>query len=86
MKAFRIYGPRDGRYEELPDPQIGPDDALLRPRAVTVCGTDLEIYQGTMFYFTSGLASTRSSWGMNGLPRYCRWEQTSRTLNRATKW
>ena len=56
MKAFRIYGPRDGRYEELPDPLIGPDDALLRPRAVTVCGTDLEIYQGSMFYFTSGLA------------------------------
>lgn len=56
MKAYRIYGPRDGRYEELPDPVIGPNDALLRPRAVTVCGTDLEIYQGTMFYFTSGLA------------------------------
>jgi len=56
MKAYRIYGAHDGRYEELPDPEIGPDDALLRPRAVTVCGTDLEIYQGTMFYFTSGLA------------------------------
>lgn len=56
MKAYRIYGPRDGRYEELPDPVIGPDDAMLRPRAVTVCGTDLEIYEGTMFYFTSGLA------------------------------
>jgi L-iditol 2-dehydrogenase len=56
MKAYRIYGPFDGRYEELPDPQIGPNDALLRPRAVTVCGTDLEIFQGTMFYFTSGLA------------------------------
>ena len=57
MKAYRIYGPHDGRYEELPDPQIGPDDALLRPRAVTVCGTDLEIYQGTMFYFTSGMST-----------------------------
>jgi L-iditol 2-dehydrogenase len=56
MKAYRIYGPRNGRYEELPDPAIGPHDVLLRPRAVTVCGTDLEIYQGTMFYFTSGLA------------------------------
>jgi L-iditol 2-dehydrogenase len=56
MKAFRIYGPHNGKYEELPDPVIGPEDALLRPRAVTVCGTDLEIYQGTMFYFTSGMA------------------------------
>ena len=56
MKAFRIYGTHSGKYEELPDPQIGPDEALLRVRAVAVCGTDLEIYQGTMFYFTSGLA------------------------------
>jgi L-iditol 2-dehydrogenase len=56
MKAFRIYGARSARYEDLPDPSIGPDDALLRVRAVAACGTDLEIYQGTMFYFTSGLA------------------------------
>lgn len=56
MRAFRIYGARDGRYEVLPDPVIGPGEALLRVRAVAVCGTDLEIYQGTMFYYTSGLA------------------------------
>jgi L-iditol 2-dehydrogenase len=57
VKAFRVYGPQSGAYEELPDPSIGPDEALLRIRAVAICGTDLEIYQGTMFYFTSGLAS-----------------------------
>ena len=56
MKAFKIYGVRSAKYEECPDPIIGPDDALLRVRAVAACGTDLEIYQGTMFYFTSGLA------------------------------
>jgi L-iditol 2-dehydrogenase len=56
VKAFRIYGARSARYEELPDPDVGPDEALLRVRAVAACGTDLEIYQGTMFYFTSGLA------------------------------
>jgi L-iditol 2-dehydrogenase len=56
MKAFRIYGARSARYKDLPDPSIGPDEALLRVHAVAACGTDLEIYQGTMFYFTSGLA------------------------------
>jgi len=56
MKAFRIYGGHDARYEEVADPTIGPDDALIRVRAVAVCGTDLEIYQGTMFYYTSGMA------------------------------
>lgn len=56
MKAFRIHGPRSARYEELADPSPGPDEAVVRVRAVAVCGTDLEIYQGTMFYFTTGLA------------------------------
>jgi 2-desacetyl-2-hydroxyethyl bacteriochlorophyllide A dehydrogenase len=56
MKAFVIKGPHSAAYEEAPDPQIAPDDVLLRVRAVAACGTDLEIYQGTMFYFTSGIA------------------------------
>jgi L-iditol 2-dehydrogenase len=56
VKAFRIHGPRSARYEEVPDPQVDPDEVLVRVRAVAVCGTDLEIFQGTMFYFTSGLA------------------------------
>jgi L-iditol 2-dehydrogenase len=56
MKAFRIYGTRSARYEQLPDPSMGPDEAMVHVRAVAVCGTDLEIYQGTMFYFSSGMA------------------------------
>jgi len=56
MKALRIYGARSARYEETAEPSLGADEALVRVRAVAVCGTDLEIYQGTMFYFTSGMA------------------------------
>ncbi len=56
MRALVIYGGGDARYEELPDPEIGPEEVLLRVHAVAICGTDLEIYQGTMFYFTTGLA------------------------------
>lgn len=56
MKAFRIYGGNDARLEDRPVPQIGPEEALIRVRAAAICGTDLEIYQGTMFYYTSGMA------------------------------
>jgi L-iditol 2-dehydrogenase len=56
MWAFRIYGPNDGRYEQVSDPIPADDEALVRIRSVAICGTDLEILQGTMFYFTSGLA------------------------------
>lgn len=56
MNAFRVYGAYSAQYETLPDPEVGPDDVLVGVRAVAICGTDLEIYQGTMFYFTSGLA------------------------------
>ena len=56
MKALRIYGGGDARYEDVPDPVVGPGEVLLRVRAVAICGTDLEIYRGTMFCFTSGLA------------------------------
>ena len=56
MKAFRIHGPRDARYEDIAEPAIGPDDALVRVRAVAVCGTDLELYRGTIGYYQSGFA------------------------------
>lgn len=58
MLALRYHGPRDCRQEEVPVPAIGPDDVLIKVRAAGICGTDLEIYDGTMFYFTSGLSRT----------------------------
>lgn len=57
MKAIQCYGPKDLRYEEVPEPQVGPDDVLIRVRAAAVCGTDLEVYDGTMFYLTSGMSA-----------------------------
>lgn len=58
MKAIRYYGPRDMRFEEVDKPEVGPDDVLIRVRAAALCGTDLEVYDGVMFYFTSGMTYT----------------------------
>jgi threonine dehydrogenase-like Zn-dependent dehydrogenase len=56
MKAIRIHGPHNARrYEDVPDPQPGPDDVVIRVRAVAICGTDVELFDGTMFYLTSGM-------------------------------
>ena len=58
MKAIRYHGPKDIRLEEFDTPKPAPDDALIRVRAAGLCGTDLEIYDGVMFYFTSGMSYT----------------------------
>lgn len=47
MKATLIYGPRDVRSEERPDPKIiEPTDAIIRMSATCVCGSDLWPYRG----------------------------------------
>jgi len=47
MQGTMIYGPRDIRYEDRPDPQITrPTDAILRLSATCICGSDLWPYRG----------------------------------------
>src|SRR5688500_6485238 len=48
MKAARLYGARDVRLEDVPMPDggaLGPGLALVRSRAVSICGSDLHYYQ-----------------------------------------
>src|SRR5918995_1414951 len=48
MRGTVLYGPRDVRSEELPDPTIiEPTDALIRLPVTCVCGSDLWPYRGT---------------------------------------
>jgi 2-desacetyl-2-hydroxyethyl bacteriochlorophyllide A dehydrogenase len=54
MKAIRIHGPQDARYEEVPTPEPRSHEVLIRVCAATICATDVELYDGTMFYITSG--------------------------------
>src|SRR5215203_5290110 len=47
MQGTVLYGPRDVRYEEIPDPTIVEQtDALIRMPLTCVCGSDLWPYRG----------------------------------------
>ncbi|HEX9020558.1 MAG TPA: zinc-dependent alcohol dehydrogenase family protein [Nitrospirota bacterium] len=47
MKGAVLYGPRDVRFEERPDPKIiKATDAVIRVSATCVCGSDLWPYRG----------------------------------------
>lgn len=47
MRATVIHGPRDIRFEEVPDPTIQkPTDAIVKVTAACICGSDLWPYRG----------------------------------------
>ena len=49
MRATMIYGPRDIRLEDVPDPAVQhPGDAVVRVVASCVCGSDLWPYRGVV--------------------------------------
>jgi threonine dehydrogenase-like Zn-dependent dehydrogenase len=47
MQGTMIYGPRDIRFEDRPEPRITkPTDAIIRLSATCICGSDLWPYRG----------------------------------------
>ena len=46
MKAAILYGDREVRLGEAPEPKIKPDQVMISPRYAGICGTDLHIYRG----------------------------------------
>jgi len=47
MRVAVLYGPRDVRFEERPDPKINePTDAIIKISAACVCGSDLWFFRG----------------------------------------
>src|SRR3954470_11410127 len=47
MQGTVLYGPRDVRFEQRPEPEIiQPTDAVIRMVATCVCGSDLWPYRG----------------------------------------
>lgn len=46
MKAMRFHGNGQLRLDEVETPPVGPNDVLLAPQVVGVCGTDAHIVSG----------------------------------------
>ncbi len=45
MKAAILKNARELVIEEAPEPQVGPDDVLVKVAACGICGTDLHLYK-----------------------------------------
>lgn len=55
MRAFVITAPNAGEVRDVPEPAPGPDEAVVQPAYVGICGTDYLIYRGS---FTSSYPIT----------------------------
>jgi len=56
MKAAVLEGKLSVRYKDVPKPAPGPGEVLARVKAAGVCGTDMELFRGTMPFFETGLS------------------------------
>jgi 2-desacetyl-2-hydroxyethyl bacteriochlorophyllide A dehydrogenase len=55
--AVVVQGPHRARIEERVVPSLKPGEVLVRVAFVGICGTDLEILEGTLGYYRTGMAS-----------------------------
>ena len=46
MVAVRVYGAHDYRLEEIPVPEIGPGEVLVRVLATGICASDVKTHAG----------------------------------------
>ncbi len=55
-KAVVVHGPGRSALDEMPIPSVLPGEVLIRVAYVGICSTDLEIVNGTLGYYKSGMA------------------------------
>jgi len=48
VKAISMPAPRQIRIIDIPEPQLGPGDVLVETHYVGLCGSDLNMYRGTL--------------------------------------
>ena len=63
MQAVVCHGPRDYRLEEVPTPQPGPGEALVRVEACGICASDLKCFDGAPKFWGD---ETRPAWAEHG--------------------
>lgn len=54
MRAFVVTAPGVGEVREVPRPTPGPGEVVVDVERVGVCGTDMELFDGSMAYIASG--------------------------------
>ena len=54
MHAAVYHGPNDIRFEEVPYPELGPGDLIIKVLNVNICGTDLRILHGGHRMYPAG--------------------------------
>src|SRR5215213_4750681 len=56
MHAIEFHGAERLELVERPDPAPAAGQLLIAPSAVGICGTDVEIFEGSLAYFRMGIA------------------------------
>jgi len=56
MRAIEFHGDEQLELVERPDPAPGEGELLIQPTGVGICGTDIEVFDGSLAYFRMGLA------------------------------
>lgn len=57
MRAFVITGPYEASVQQVDEPEAGPEQVVIDVVRAGVCGTDAELFTGTMPYLHDGQAS-----------------------------
>ena len=57
MRAIEFHGAEVLEIVERPDPVPGEGQLLIAPTGVGICGTDIEIFDGSLAYFRMGIAA-----------------------------
>src|SRR3954447_23539117 len=57
MRAFVVTGPGEAAVEDVPAPLPRSGEAVIDVARVGVCGTDVELFNGSMTYLHNGVAT-----------------------------